>query len=144
LTTEEEFASMYDIFTLEDVISEIRDERARLFLQNLPYNLQVKPAVAINEADIQTVEDFSKETGDKNTLSRVDKLLIAFGMTLSREKDEYSQVNKTPQKLEEFRPKSMKPYYEDDGQDDSDDEKRTFKPDDGWTTKVDNTPFDDF
>jgi len=30
---------MYDIFTLQEVIQEIRDEKARSFLQNLPYEL---------------------------------------------------------------------------------------------------------
>lgn len=69
------------------------------------------------------MEDFAKETGDKNTLSHVDKLVIAFGLTLSREKDEYASVNLTPQNLEEFRPKSMKKHYTDNG-DSSDDDKK--------------------
>ena len=114
--------------------------------------MQIKNSSNINSQDIETVEDFAKETGDKNTLSIVDKLVIAFGLTLSREKAEYDQVIKTPQKLEEFRPKSFKPYYEnDDNQDssDEDDVQPKAKADDGWTTtgtskKVDNTPFDDF
>lgn len=96
---------MYDVYTLQEVVEEIRDEKARQFLQNLPYDLIIKSAIHINKEDIETVEEFSKETGDKNTLSTVDKLVIAFGLTLSREKSEYDQVIKTPQKLEEFRPK---------------------------------------
>ena len=61
------------------------------------------------------MEEFSRETGDKNTLSHVDKLVIALGMTLSRDKNEYDQVNKTPQNLEEFRPKAFKKHYDDAG-----------------------------
>ena len=94
------------------------------------------------------MDEFSIATGDKNTLSHVDKLVIAFGMTLSREKDEYESVNKTPQNLEEFRPKAFKKHYDDAG--DSSDEdlsKPIFKADDGWTTsggKKDNTPVEEF
>ena len=36
------------------------------------------------------------------------------GLTLAREKGEMSKVNVTPQKLEEFRPKSFKQYYDPD------------------------------
>ena len=141
---------MYEVYTLQEVVQEIRDEKARLFLQNLPYELMVKSAVNIEEEDVQTVEEFSRETGDKNTLSHVDKLVIAFGMTLSREKDEYENVNKTPQNLEEFRPKGFKKHYDDNGESSDDGAKPTFKADDGWTTtgpnnkKVDTTPFDEF
>ena len=94
------------------------------------------------------MEEFSRETGDKNTLSHVDKLVIAFGMTLSRDKNEYEQVNKTPQNLEEFRPKAFKKHYDDAGDSsDEDKSKPIFKADDGWTTtggKLDNTPVDEF
>jgi hypothetical protein len=71
-------------------------------------------------------------------------------MTLSREKNEYESVNKTPQNLEEFRPKSFKKHYDDNGDSSDDEAKPTFKADDGWTTtgpnnkKADTTPFDEF
>lgn len=64
--------------------------------------MTVKQSSYIQEKDIALVENFSKETGDKNTLSVVDKLVIAFGLTLSREKGEFENVLLTPQKLEEF------------------------------------------
>jgi rRNA maturation endonuclease Nob1 len=69
LETDEEFQKMYDVYTLQEVVQEIRDEKARLFLQNLPYELNVKSAVNVEKEDIETVEDFSRDTGDKNTLS---------------------------------------------------------------------------
>jgi len=64
------------------------------------------------------VEDFSKETGDYQSLSRVDLLVMAFGVKLAREKGEFEKVTLKPKKLEEFRPKSFKAHYdqaEDDG-----------------------------
>lgn len=125
---------MYEVFTLQEVISEIRDERARQFLQNLPYEMTIKPSSCINEKDIDIVENFSKETGDSKTLSLVDKLVIAFGLTLSREKGEFKQVLLTPQKLEEFKPKSFKKFYEEEDSF-SDEENKKEEPDDGgWTT----------
>jgi len=135
LTTDEEFNRMYEAFTLEEVINEIRDEKARQFLQNLPYEMTIKPSSCINEKDIAIVENFSKETGDSKTLSVVDKLVIAFGLTLSREKGEFKQVLLTPQKLEEFKPKSFKKFYN-QGEDSSSDEenKKETSADDGWNT----------
>jgi rRNA maturation endonuclease Nob1 len=73
----------------------------------------IKNSTNINEKDIDLVEEFAKETGDKKTLSQVDKLVIAFGLTLSREKEEFEHVLTTPQKLEEFKPKSFNKYYAD-------------------------------
>ena len=138
IESDEEFNRMYEVFTLNEVLEEIRDEKARQFLQNLPYDLKIKSAININSDDIDTVEDFTLETGDKNTLSHVDKLVIAFGLTLSREKSEYDQVIKTPQKLEEFRPKAFKTYYEEGQEDasDSDETKPYFRADDGWTQVI--------
>ena len=40
----------------------------------------------IEKQDIDLVEDFSILTGDVQTLSRVDKLVIAAGLTIARQK----------------------------------------------------------
>ena len=97
--------------------------------------MTIKPSSCINEKDIDIVENFSKETGDSKTLSLVDKLVIAFGLTLSREKGEFKQVLLTPQKLEEFKPKSFKKFYEEEEDSSSDEENKNDRTDDSvWTT----------
>jgi len=53
------------------------------------------------------VDDFAKETGDFVGLSKVDRMVIAMGVALSREKNEFDKVRKEPLKLSEFRPKSF-------------------------------------
>ena len=102
LTTDDEFNAMYEVFTLQDVVAEIRDEKARQFLSNLPYQMDVKGTEAINEKDIDLVEAFAKETGDLQSLSRVDQLVIAFGITLARQKGEFSKLRTQPPSLAEF------------------------------------------
>ena len=72
----------------------------------------------VEQRDQARVEAFAKETGDLATLSLVDQMVIAAGLTLSRQKGEHSLVQLMPKKLEEFRPKSFKQFYEDG--DDSD------------------------
>lgn len=41
INTDEDFNNRYEVHTLIDVIKEIRDENARLYIQNLPYELKV-------------------------------------------------------------------------------------------------------
>jgi rRNA maturation endonuclease Nob1 len=96
LTTEDEFDRMYEVFTLQEVVGEIRDERARSFLANLPYKMEVKGSECIDQEDLRVVEEFAKETGDFQSLSRVDLLVIAFGLTLARQKGELLKVRKQP------------------------------------------------
>ena len=85
LTTDDEFNKMYEVYTLDEVLREIRDERARQFLNNVPYELQSKSAPSfVDKNDLIRVENFSKDTGDFNTLSQVDILVIAMGLTVAR------------------------------------------------------------
>jgi len=42
IATEDEFNRMYEILTLQEVVKEIKDERARSFLANPPYQMAVK------------------------------------------------------------------------------------------------------
>ena len=58
----------------------------------------------IEKSDIIKVENFAKDTGDFNTLSRVDKLVIALGLRLAIEKGEDDRIKSEPQPLTEFRP----------------------------------------
>ena len=77
-------------------------------MENLPYEVQIEDSSCIEDEDIKIVENFAKDTGDYKTLSRVDILVIAFGITLAKEKNEIQHVLKEPKPLEEFRPKSFK------------------------------------
>ena len=72
----------------------------------------------VNSKDREAVESFARETGDLNSLSEVDKLVIATGLTLARDKDEFKHVLRKPKDLQEFRPKSFKSFYENEEEDD--------------------------
>jgi hypothetical protein len=69
-------------------------------------------------------------------------MVIAMGVALSREKNEFDKVRKEPLKLSEFRPKSFKQFY--DENEDSDD----FWNEDGSEKKKEKKPeaneFDEF
>ena len=60
--------------------------------------------------------------------------MIAFGLTLSREKGEFKQVLLTPQNLEEFKPKSFKKFYEEEDSSSDEENKKEEAGDGGWTT----------
>jgi hypothetical protein len=109
---------MYEIYTLEEVVNEIRDERARLFLESTPYEMETLTGSSfVDQKDLNLVDNFARETGDLGTLSRVDKLVIAAGLTISRQKGEFKNVLLNPAKLEEFKPSSFKAFYEEDDDD---------------------------
>ena len=58
------------------------------------------------------VENFAKDTGDFNTLSKVDKLVIALGIRLAIEKGEIDKIKDEPQPLTEFRPQNFESEYQ--------------------------------
>lgn len=120
LKTEDEFNAMYEVYTLQEVLSEIRDDRARQFIASLPYRIDVKSgSTFIPEKDQIKVDNFAKDTGDFIGLSQVDRMVIAMGVAVSKEKGEYDKIRTNPPSLEEFRPKKFKEFY---GQGDSDDD----------------------
>ncbi|OQR78951.1 RNA-binding protein NOB1-like [Tropilaelaps mercedesae] len=77
-----------NIYTLPNVVSEIRDYATRQRLQLLPYELKFR--VPSTES-IKAVTDFSKKTGDYPTLSSVDLSII--GLTHFLEKEIMGNVN---------------------------------------------------
>jgi rRNA maturation endonuclease Nob1 len=79
---------MYEVYTLQEVVNEIKDEKARLFMENLPYDMKVNSAFSIDKKDQTTVDNFAKDTGDYKGLSEVDRMVIALGVTISRQKNE--------------------------------------------------------
>ena len=83
-------------------------------MENLPFELKIEPACnLIDDGDMKFVEQFARETGDLGSISRVDKLVIAAGVTMARRKGEYELVKQDPPSIEEFRPKSFKKFYDD-------------------------------
>ncbi len=74
----QEFSQTYDVHTIKEVLKEIRDENARTYLQNLPYEIIIHESV--EEEFMDRVRSFAKETGDFKTLSETDMRVIALGL----------------------------------------------------------------
>mmetsp|Transcript_22952 Transcript_22952/g.35385 ORF Transcript_22952/g.35385 Transcript_22952/m.35385 type:complete len:303 (-) Transcript_22952:539-1447(-) len=126
---------MYEVYTLEEVLAEIRDERARQFLASQPYKMIVKSLQHIADEDMATVKSFSRETGDLRSLSQVDMMVIALGLTLAREKGEFDKVKLAPNNFAEFKPNTFKSFYNDNDDDfwnKDESEEKPVKADDGF------------
>ena len=63
---------MYEVYTLDEVMKEIKDQKTRSYIENLPYQVQVQSAAGIDRKDQMTVDNFAKDTGDFTGLSAVD------------------------------------------------------------------------
>ena len=73
---DKEFNSQYEVYTLEEVIDEIKDEGARNFISGgtLPFDLQIKNGQSnIEKGEQDYTDHFARDTGDFVTLSTVDK-----------------------------------------------------------------------
>jgi len=70
------------IFTISDVVDEIRDAATRQRLAVLPYSIEFRePSVE----SIQAVSNFAKKTGDFRSLSAVDIRVMALTLQLEKE-----------------------------------------------------------
>ena len=71
-----------NIWTVAEVISEIRDSKSREFLDSLPYQIEIR-----NPTDVamRAVANFAKKTGDFAALSLTDLKLMALLYTLECE-----------------------------------------------------------
>ena len=80
------FDQMFEVYTLDSVLSEIKDEQSRKYVdQSLPYSLQVKEVSTwLDKKDMNQVQNFAKDTGDFSSLSLVDTQVIAMGVKLAR------------------------------------------------------------
>jgi hypothetical protein len=58
------------------------------------------------------VQNFAKDTGDFKSLSLVDQLVIALGVRLAKERDDFDKVRHEPKALHEFKPTAMLEDYE--------------------------------
>jgi len=106
----------------------VKDEKSRDYLLNkLPYEIDVKNAETfLDRDDLILVQNFAKDTGDYQTLSKVDQLVISLGLKLARMRGEDHLVRREPKGLSEFRPDRLKEAYDacsgSDDEDESSDE----------------------
>ncbi|ESO03424.1 hypothetical protein HELRODRAFT_192032 [Helobdella robusta] len=71
-----------NIYTIQEVVSEIKDPATRMRLQVLPYDLNFR---CPSHDSIKAVTDFSKKTGDYQSLSAVDLRVLALTYQLEVE-----------------------------------------------------------
>ncbi|XP_077144644.1 RNA-binding protein NOB1 isoform X2 [Ranitomeya variabilis] len=81
------------IYTVRDVVTEIRDKPTRRRLAVLPYELLFREPTP---ESIQLVTDFSKKTGDYGSLSATDIKVLALAYQLEVEHVGAEHINKEP------------------------------------------------
>jgi rRNA maturation endonuclease Nob1 len=70
------------IYSIPEVIAEIRDSKSRLMLESLPYEIELRQP---SDASMKAVADFARKTGDFSALSLTDLKVIALTYTLEAE-----------------------------------------------------------
>lgn len=87
-----------NVYTVQEVIDEITNDRQRRKLVVLPYDIGVKDVFTEN---LKFVTEFSKKTGDYTSLSATDLKIIALTYQLEKEKvgTEHLKNEPTMQKL---------------------------------------------
>ncbi|XP_026032196.1 RNA-binding protein NOB1 isoform X4 [Astatotilapia calliptera] len=83
-----------NIYTLKDVVEEIRDKRTRRSLAFLPYQLHFKEP---HPEHIRHVTEFSKKTGDYPSLSATDIKVLALTYQLELENVGSQHLRKEPE-----------------------------------------------
>lgn len=71
-----------NIWTVKEVLAEIRDSKARALLETLPFELKIRSP---STEALTAVLEFTKKTGDYSALSRTDLYVIALTYTLEKE-----------------------------------------------------------
>ncbi|XP_056134436.1 RNA-binding protein NOB1 [Lampris incognitus] len=89
-----------NIYTLKDVINEIRDKPTRKSLAFLPYQLNFKEP---HPEYIRLVTEFSKKTGDYSSLSATDIKVLALTYQLEKEHVGTDHLKKEPEVKVEIR-----------------------------------------
>ncbi|KAM3877258.1 RNA-binding protein NOB1 [Diretmus argenteus] len=89
-----------NIYTLKDVVDEIRDKATRRSLAVLPYQLNFKEP---QPEYIRLVTEFSKKTGDYPSLSATDIKVLALTYQLEREHVGAEHLRKEPEVKVEIR-----------------------------------------
>nr|CAG4651912.1 EOG090X07WR [Triops cancriformis] len=100
-----------EIYTIRDVVGEIRDSATKQRLQVLPYELKFR------EPDVEAIKyitEFAKKTGDYPTLSAVDIRVLALTYQLELEAGNQDRLKKEPKMVKTVTvgpraPEEMKP-----------------------------------
>lgn len=83
-------------WTVAEVLSEVKDERARATLNMLPFKLETRiPA----ESSVEAVKEFARKTGDIRSFSKADLHLLALAHQLEKEANGTSHIRDEPPKL---------------------------------------------
>lgn len=69
-------------YTVPGVLQEIRDAKARQHLEQLPFDLRIRPA---SREGVHAVTEFARQTGDYHSLSAVDLQVLGLLYDLERE-----------------------------------------------------------
>ncbi len=80
-----------EYYTIEEVVSEIKDERARHRFQTFPFAIRV---VGVTVEAIRFVSDFAKQTGDFYSLSITDLKILALTYMLEAETHGHANIRK--------------------------------------------------
>ncbi|XP_071784996.1 RNA-binding protein NOB1-like [Asterias amurensis] len=83
------------VYTVPDVVSEIKDGATRKRLAVLPYELKYREP---SSASIQTISEFAKKTGDYHSLSSVDLRVLALAYQLTKEHGGIEHLKLAPEK----------------------------------------------
>ncbi|XP_054164456.1 RNA-binding protein NOB1-like [Oppia nitens] len=83
-----------NIYTLPEVVSEIKDENTRQRLQLIPYEIKYREP---SDEDIKFVVNFAKKTGDFCQLSATDIKVIALTIRLEKEINGNQNIRSEPQ-----------------------------------------------
>merc|ERR1712183_511238 len=96
----------HKVFTVREVVGEIRDSATKQRLAVLPYELNFRTPSA---ESLQVVTEFSKKTGDYKSLSAVDLRVLALTYQLEKEFGDADSINthheKKPIIIEKRKPK---------------------------------------
>lgn len=87
-----------NIYTIREVVREIRDKATRRRLAVLPYELRFKEPFP---EYVRLVTEFSKKTGDYPSLSATDIQVLALTYQLEAEFVGVSHLKKEPEKVHE-------------------------------------------
>eukprot|EP00164_Ancoracysta_twista_P003084 GFYU01004116.1.p1 GENE.GFYU01004116.1~~GFYU01004116.1.p1 ORF type:complete len:491 (+),score=171.08 GFYU01004116.1:99-1475(+) len=82
-----------ELVTIQEVLDEIRDQKARQYLETMPF--EMKTRVPSDEAMAAVIE-FSKKTGDYTSLSKVDLRVLAMAYQVEKENNGVDHLRKEP------------------------------------------------
>jgi RNA-binding protein NOB1 len=93
----------YDIYTTNNVLTEIRDKKAKDKFLTLNFDLNTKQC---DQKSFNIACEFSKKTGDYASLSFVDKEVVALAVCIVNEKQRGHLLRKSPPTMTEHVPKA--------------------------------------